>query len=154
MTYEELKTRDEWYINLPDWGDNDEVILDKIRAKLKANGNRHYFKVLTDLDKSLNTSAKDLVKALFSVGFPEKNLVVESDDKAQIMLEGIPYTISSTQIGHSYLYENNSPLNFIDFIHTPADILAAFLVDRYYSADWLENEVQQNLKKYKLHRRF
>ena len=149
MTYEELINKDDWYISFPDWGDDDDVILAKIRAKLKSNGNRHYFKVLTDLDKSLNTSVKDLVKALRNAGFPQENLVVESDDKAHVMLEGIPYTISSTQAGPSYLYEDNSPLNFINFIHTPSDVLAAYLVHRYCSPDWLENEAQRNLDKYK-----
>ena len=76
MTYEELINKDDWYIRFPDWGDDDDVILAKIRAKLKSNGNRHYFKVLTDLDKSLNTSVKDLVKALRNAGFPHENLVV------------------------------------------------------------------------------
>ena len=149
MTYEELINKDDWYISFPDWGDDDDVILAKIRAKLKSNGNRHYFKVLTDLDKSLNTSVKDLVKALRNAGFPQENLVVESDDKAHVMLEGIPYTISSTQAGPSYLYEDNSPLNFINFIHTPSDVLAAYLVHRYCSPEWLENEAQRNLDKYK-----
>ncbi len=149
MTYEELINKDEWYLSFPDWGDDDEVILAKIKAKLKANGNRHYFKVLTDLDMNLNTSVKDLVQALLDAGFPQENLVVESDDKARIMLEGIPYTISSTQAGPSYLYEDNSPLNFINFIHTPSDVLAAYLVHRYCSPEWLENEAQLNLEKYK-----
>ena len=151
MTYEELINKDEWYLSFPDWGDDDEVILAKIKAKLKANGNRHYFKVLTDLDMSLNTSVKDLVQALLNAGFPKENLVVESDDKAQIMLEGMPYTISTTQAGRSYLYEDNSPLNFINFIHTPAGIMAAYLVHRYCSPNWLENEAQRNLEKYKLY---
>jgi hypothetical protein len=74
---------------------------------------------------------------------------VENDEKAQIELDGIPYTISSTQTGHSYLYEDNNSRNFIDFIHTPANIMADFIIERYCSADWLEEESQRTLAKYK-----
>ena len=30
MTYEELKALDDWYRSFPDWGDDDELILDNI----------------------------------------------------------------------------------------------------------------------------
>lgn len=149
MTYEELKAQDDWYRSFPDWGDDDELILDNIRARLKANASRHFFKMLTDIDMSLRTTSKNLVDSLLKAGFPKEKLVVENDEKAQIELDGIPYTISSTQTGHSYLYENNNSRNFIDFIHTPADIMAAFIIERYCSADWLEEESQRTLAKYK-----
>jgi hypothetical protein len=149
MTYEELKAQDDWYRSFPDWGDDDVIILDNIRARLKANASRHFFKMLTDIDKSMQTTSKDLVESLLKAGFPKEKLVVENDEKAQIELDGIPYTISSTQTGHSYLYENNNSRNFIDFIHTPADIMAAFIVERYCSANWLEEESQRTLAKYK-----
>lgn len=149
MTYEELKAQDDWYRNFPDWGDDDELILDNIRARLKAYASRHFFKMLTDIDMSLRTTSKNLVDSLLKAGFPKEKLVVENDEKAQIELDGIPYTISSTQTGHSYLYENNNSRNFIDFIHTPADIMAAFIIERYCSADWLEEESQRTLAKYK-----
>lgn len=149
MTYEELKAQDDWYRNFPDWGDDDELILDNIRARLKAYASRHFFKMLTDIDMSLRTTSKNLVDSLLKAGFPNEKLVVENDEKAQIELDGIPYTISSTQTGHSYLYENNNSRNFIDFIHTPADIMAAFIVERYCSDNWLEEESQRTLAKYK-----
>lgn len=149
MTYEELKAQDDWYRNFPDWGDDDELILDNIRARLKAYASRHFFKMLTDIDMSLRTTSKNLVDSLLKAGFPKEKLVVENDEKAQIGLDGIPYTISSTQTDHSYLYENNNSRNFIDFIHTPADIMAAFIIERYCSADWLEEESQRTLAKYK-----
>ena len=43
MTYEELKAQDDWYRSFPDWGDDDELILRNIRARLKANASRHFF---------------------------------------------------------------------------------------------------------------
>lgn len=149
MTYEELKALDDWYRSFPDWGDDDELILKNIRARLKANASRHFFKMLTDIDKSMQTTSKDLVESLLKAGFPKEKLVVENDGRAQIELGGVPYTISSTQVGHSFLYENNNSRNFIDFIHTPADIMAAFIIERYCSANWLEEESQRTLVKYK-----
>ena len=149
MTYEELKAQDDWYRSFPEWGDDDVIILDNIRARLKANASRHFFKILTDIDMSLRTTSKNLVDPLLKAGFPKEKLVVENDERAQIELDGIPYTISSTQTGHSYLYEDNNSRNFIDFIHTPADIMAAFIIERYCSADWLEEESQRTLAKYK-----
>ena len=149
MTYEELKAQDDWYRSFPDWGDDDELILKNIKARLKANASRHFFKMLTDIDKSMQTTSKDLVESLLKAGFPKEKLVVENDGRAQIELDGVPYTISSTQAGHSFLYENNNSRNFIDFIHTPADIMAAFIVERYCSANWLEEESQRTLVKYK-----
>ena len=149
MTYEELKAQDDWYRSFPDWGDDNEIILDNIRARLKAYASRHFFKMLTDIDMSLRTTSKDLVDSLLNAGFPKEKLVVENDEKAQIELDGIPYTISSTQTAHSYLYENNNSRNFIDFIHTPANIMADFIIERYCSADWLEEESQRTLAKYK-----
>lgn len=149
MTYEELKAQDDWYRSFPDWGDDDVIILDNIRARLKANASRHFFKMLTDIDKSMQTTSKDLVESLLKAGFPKEKLVVENDGRAQIELGGVPYTISSTQVGHSFLYENNNSRIFIDFIHTPADIMAAFIVERYCSANWLEEESQRTLAKYK-----
>ena len=149
MTYEELKALDDWYRSFPDWGDDDELILKNIRARLKANASRHFFKMLTDIDKSMQTTSKDLVESLLKAGFPKEKLVVENDERAQIELGGVPYTISSTQVGHSFLYENNNSRNFIDFIHTPADIMAAFIVERYCSDNWLEEESQRTLAKYK-----
>ena len=50
MTYEELKAQDDWYRSFPDWGDDNEIILDNIRARLKAYASRHFFKMLTDID--------------------------------------------------------------------------------------------------------
>ena len=149
MTYEELKAQDDWYCSFPDWGDDDELILKNIRARLKANASRHFFKMLTDIDMSLRTTSKNLVDSLLKAGFPKEKLVVENDVRAQIELDGVPYTISSTQVGHSFLYENNNSRNFIDFIHTPADIMAAFIVERYCSDNWLEEESQRMLAKYK-----
>lgn len=149
MTYEELKAQDDWYRSFPDWGDDNEIILDNIRARLKAYASRHFFKMLTDIDMSLRTTSKDLVDSLLNAGFPKEKLVVENDEKAQIELDGIPYNISSTQTGHSYLYEDNNSRNFIDFIHTPANIMADFIIERYCSADWLEEESQRTLAKYK-----
>ncbi len=149
MTYEELKAQDDWYRSFPDWGDDDKLILDNIKARLKANSSRRYFKMLTDIDKTMQTTSKDLADSLLKAGFPKEKLVVENDERAQIELDGVPYTISSTQAGHSFLYENNNSRNYIDFIHTPADIMAAFIVERYCSANWLEEESQRTLVKYK-----
>ncbi len=149
MTYEELKAQDDWYRSFPDWGDDDIVILGNIRSRLSANANRHFFKMLTDIDQSLRTNAKDLVEALLKAGFSKEKIKVESDDKARIELGGIPYTISSTQTGHSFLFQDNATREFIDFIHTPADVMAAYLVDRYCSTNWMEEEAQRTLSKYK-----
>lgn len=149
MTYEELKARDEWYHSFPDWGDDDEVILDNIRSRFASNATRHFFKMLTDIDQSLQTSTKEFVEALLKAGFPKEKLVVKNDLKEEIELDGVPYTISSTQIGHSFLFENNNSRNFIDFIHTPADVMAAFIMERYCTDNWLEVESQRTLVKYK-----
>ena len=107
MTYKELKARDDWYRSFPDWGDDDIVILGNIRSRLSANATRHFFKMLTDIDQSLHTTAKDLVEALFKAGFAKEKIKVESDDKAHIELGGVPYTISTIPTGHSFLFQDN-----------------------------------------------
>lgn len=149
MTYEELKAQDDWYRSFPDWGDDDIVILENIRSRLSANATRHFFKMLTDIDLSLHTTAKDLVEALFQIGFAKDKIIVESNDKAHIELGGVPYTISTTPTGHSFLFQDNATREFIDFIHTPADVLADYLVERYCATNWLEEETQRTLVKYK-----
>ena len=69
----------------------------------------------------------------------------KDDNKAQIELDGQPCTISSCQMGHSFLYDNNNTRRFLYFIHTPADIVAEYLVERYCSDSWLEDEIQRRM---------
>lgn len=149
MTYEELKAQDKWYREFPDWGNDEEVILSNIRARLVSNATRHFYQMLTDVDTSLHTTAKDLVDALLKAGFPKDKLRVENDDKAYIELDGIPHTISTTPTNHSFLYPDSATRDFIDFIHTPADIMASYLVERYCAVNWLEEESQRTLARYK-----
>ena len=80
MKYEELKAQDDWYRSFPDWGDDDELILKNIKARLKANASRHFFKMLTDIDESIQTTSKDLVESLLKAGFPKEKLFVDNQE--------------------------------------------------------------------------
>ena len=145
MTYQELKTKvlTESFRLL--WKSSDKEVLRSITDQLQRNGGQHFINMLTDVDKNLNTSATDLIEALQKHGFPQEKLKVIDENKAQIELGGQPCTISSSQIGHSYLYDDNNTRRFLDFIHTPADIVAEYLVERYCSDNWLEEEVQRRM---------
>ena len=145
MTYQELKTKvvTDSFRSL--WDSSDDEVRSFISNQIQRYGGQHAIKMLTDVDKSLHTSAKDLVEALQRLGFPLEKLNVIDDNKAQIELDGQPCTISSSQMGHSFLYDNNNTRRFLDFIHTPADIVAEYLVERYCSDSWLEEEIQRRM---------
>ena len=149
MTYQEIKTKvltDSFRLL---WDSSDDEARSFIANQIQRYGGQHTIKMLTDVDKSLHTSAKDLVEALQRRGFPQDKLKVTGDNKAQIELAGQPCTFSSSQLGHSYLYDNNNPRRFLDFIHTPADIVADYLVERYCSDNWLEEEIQRRMAIFK-----
>lgn len=145
MTYQELKTKvvNESFRSL--WKCSDDEARRSIATQLQRYGGLHTIKMLTDVDKSFCTSAKELVEALQRYGFPQEKLTVIDENKAQIELDGHPCTITSNQLGHSFLYDNNNTRRFLDFIHTPADIVAEYLVERYCSDNWLEEEVQRRM---------
>ena len=111
MTYEELKAQDDWYRSFPDWGDDDVIILDNIRARLKANASRHFFKMLTDIDESIQTTSKDLVESLLKAGFPKEKLFVDNEEKAQIepsIFNFLPLTINSRAFLTSSILQRTS----------------------------------------------
>ena len=105
--------------------------------------------MLTNVDLNVRTTTKDLLEALSQAGFPSEKIIVKDEHKAEIDLEGASCTINDAQIGHAFLYDNNNTLKFLDFIHTPADLVAAYLVERYCSENWLEEEAQRRLVLYK-----
>ena len=145
MTYQELKTKvlTDSFRSL--WDSSDDKVRSFIANQIQRYGGHHTIMMLTNVDTSLHTSAKDLVEALQRCGFPQDKLIVIDENKAQIELDRQPCTISSSQLNHSYLYDNNNPRRFLDFIHTPADIVADYLVERYCSDNWLEEEIQRRM---------
>ena len=82
---------------------------------------------------NVRTTTKDLLEALSQAGFPPEKITVKDEHKAEIDLGGAFYTITDAQIGHAFLYDNNNTLKYLDFIHTPADLVAACLVSALIS---------------------
>ena len=145
MTYEEFKEEivaDNF--KRFNWDLSDDEVLKEIRTYINRFGDREIIR-MTEMDKSLQTSVKDLVDALLQKGFPAEKITMVNENKAEIMLGKVPYTIVTMPTGHSMLFENNNSRNFMDFIHTPADLLASYLVERYCSDNWAEEEVQRRM---------
>ena len=145
MTLDELRAKARWIGRQPYWHLINQTIPEIIRDDVKKNGSKQYMNLLTDVDKSLSTTVNDLIEALHRAGFPSEKITIQDEHKAQIELGGALCTISDSQNDHSFLYDNNNTRKFLDFRHTPADILAAYLVERYCSANWLEEETQRRL---------
>ena len=148
MTYEELKAKAKWFDAPRNWGDTDEEILANIKVNIQLEASKQYINLLTNVDMNVRTTTKDLLEALSQAGFPPEKITVKDEHKAEIDLEGAFCTITDAQIGHAFLYDNNT-LKFLDFIHTPANLVAAYLVERYCSENWLEDEAQRRLVLYK-----
>lgn len=149
MTYDELKSKAKWFDAPRNWGDTDEEILANIKVNIQFEASKQYIKLLTNVDMNALTTTKDLLEALSQAGFPSEKITVKDEHKAEINLGGTLCTITDAQIGHAFLYDNNNTLKYLDFIHTPADLVAAYLVERYCSENWLEKEAQIRLKLYK-----
>ena len=149
MTYEELKAKAKWFDAPRNWGDTDEEILANIKVNIQLEASKQYINLLTNVDMNVRTTTKDLLGALSQAGFPPEKITVKDEHKAEIDLEGAICTITDAQIGHAFLYDNNNTLKFLDFIHTPANLVAAYLVERYCSENWLEDEAQRRLVHYK-----
>ena len=149
MTYEELKSKRDWMRAVNRWGEDDAEILANIKTNLIRNGGQQYAQLMTDIDPSLNTTAKELIEALLKAGFPAELIKVERDDKAQSQLGGVACTITTTKTNRSLLYESYNTRRFVEFNHTPAELLAAYLVDRYLTDDWVERESLRRLQDYK-----
>lgn len=149
MTYDELKSKAKWFDAPRNWGDTDEEILANIKVNIQYEASKQYINLLTNVDMNVRTTTKDLLEALSQAGFPSEKVIVKDEHKAEIDLEGTSCTITDAQIGHAYLYDNNNTLKFLDFIHTPADLVAAYLIERYCSENWLEEEAQRRLVLYK-----
>ena len=115
---------------------------------IQLEASKQYINLLTNVDMNVRTTTKDLIEALSQAGFPPEKITVKDEHKAEIDLEGAFCTITDAQIGHAFLYDNNT-LKFLDFIHTPANLVAAYLVERYCSENWLEDEAQRRLVLYK-----
>ena len=148
MTYEELKAKAKWFDAPRNWGDTDEEILANIKMNIQLEASKQYINLLTNVDMNVRTTTKDLLEALSQAGFPPEKITVKDEHKAEIDLEGTFCTITDARIGHAFLYDNNT-LKFLDFIHTPANLVAAYLVERYCSENWLEDEAQRRLVLYK-----
>jgi hypothetical protein len=149
MTYEELKAKAKWFDAPRNWGDTDEEILANIKVNIQLEASKQYINLLTNVDMNVRTTTKDLLEALSQAGFPPEKITVKDEHKAEIDLEGTFCTITDARIGHAFLYDNNNTLKFLDFIHTPANLVAAYLVERYCSENWLEDEAQRRLVLYK-----
>ena len=149
MTYDELKSKAKWFDAPRNWGDTDEEILANIKVNLQLEASKQYINLLTNVDMNVRTTTKDLLEALSQAGFPSEKITVNDEHRAEINLGGAPCTITDAQIGHAFLYDNNNTLKYLDFIHTPAELVAAYLVERYCSENWLEKEAQIRLKLYK-----
>lgn len=147
MTYQELKEKTiiDHFSNYG-WEDkSEEDALSEIRTQLQRYGDRQMINMLTDVDKNLNTSVQDLLEALQRQGFPQDKITVVNEQKAQIVLGKQSYTLFSNQLGHSFLYNGNNSREYFDFAHTPADMVAEYLVERYCSGNWLEEELQRRM---------
>ena len=149
MTYEELKAKAKWFDAPRNWGDTDEEILANIKVNIQLEASKQYINLLTNVDMNVRTTTKDLLEALSQAGFPPEKITVKNEHNAEIDLDGALCTITDAQIGHAFLYDNNNTLKFLDFIHTPANLVAAYLVERYCSENWLEEEAQRRLVLYK-----
>ena len=149
MTYEELKAKAKWFDAPRNWGDTDEEILANIKVNIQLEASKQYINLLTNVDMNVRTTTKDLLEALSQAGFPPEKITVKNEHNAEIDLDGALCTITDAQIGHAFLYDNNNTLKFLDFIHTPANLVAAYLVERYCSENWLEDEAQRRLVLYK-----
>jgi sugar-specific transcriptional regulator TrmB len=110
---------------------------------------KQYINLLTNVDMNVRTTTRDLLVALSQAGFPSEKITIIDEHKAGIELGGILCTITDAQLGHAFLYDNNNIRKYLDFIHTPADLVAAYLVERYCSENWLEEEAQRRLELYK-----
>ena len=146
MTYDELKSKAKWFDAPRNWGDTDEEILANIKVNIQFEASKQYIKLLTNVDMNVRTTTKDLLEALSQAGFPSEKITVNDEHRAEINLGGALCTITDAQIGHAFLYDNNNTLKYLDFIHTPAELVAAYLVERYCSENWLEKEAQIRLK--------
>ena len=116
---------------------------------IQFEASKQYIKLLTNVDMNVRTTTKDLLEALSQAGFPSEKITVNDEHRAEINLGGTLCTITDAQAGHAFLYDNNNTLKYLDFIHTPADLVAAYLVERYCSENWLEKEAQRRLELYK-----
>jgi len=149
MTYDELKSKAKWFDAPRNWGSTDEEILANIKVNIQLEASKQYINLLTNVDMNVRTSTKELLAALSQAGFPADKIMVKDEHKAEIDLGGAICTVNDAQIGHAFLFDNNNTLKFLDFIHTPADLVAAYLVERYCSENWLEEEAQRRLELYK-----
>ena len=149
MTYDELKSKAKWFDAPRNWGDTDEEILANIKVNIQFEASKQYIKLLTNVDMNVRTTTKDLLEALSQAGFPSEKITVNDEHRAEINLGGTLCTITDAQAGHAFLYDNNNTLKYLDFIHTPAELVAAYLVERYCSENWLEKEAQRRLELYK-----
>ena len=149
MTYDELKSKAKWFDAPRNWGDTDEEILANIKVNIQFEASKQYIKLLTNVDMNVRTTTKDLLEALSQAGFPSEKITVNDEHRAGIDLGGTLCTITDAQAGHAFLYDNNNTLKYLDFIHTPAELVAAYLVERYCSENWLEKEAQRRLELYK-----
>ena len=145
MTLEELRAKARWIGRQAYWSNIKRPIAEIIKDEIKNSGSKQYISLLTDVDRSLSTSASDLIDALLRAGFPSEKITIQDEHRAQIELGDSLCTISDSQNDHAFLYDNNNTRKFLDFRHTPADIVAAYLVERYCSDNWLQEETQRRL---------
>lgn len=150
MTYDELKSKAKWFDAPRNWGDTDEEILANIKVNIQLEASKQYISLLTNVDMNVRTTTKDLLEALSQAGFPPEKITVKNEHIAEIELGGTSCTITDAQIGHAFLYDNSNTLKYLDFIHTPADLVAAYLVERYCSENWINKEALMRLELYKV----
>ena len=150
MTYDELKSKAKWFDAPRNWGDTDEEILANIKVNIQLEASKQYISLLTNVDMNVRTTTKNLLEALSQAGFPPEKITVKNEHIAEIELGGTSCTITDAQIGHAFLYDNSNTLKYLDFIHTPADLVAAYLVERYCSENWIDKEALMRLELYKV----
>lgn len=143
MTYEEFKDKVARQVSqqVTDyiWFDTDEKkTKQNIASELQNTFN--YLKAMADIDTSLHTTVADLLEALDQAGFPKEDVSVIKENKAQILVGNTHFTIHAVSPMHTLIYLGEDLRHTFDLIHTPASILAAYFVERFFSKNWLKQE--------------
>lgn len=139
MTYEEFKEKVAKQIiqkvKEGIWFDSSEEAIKK-KFENAIQSTNIYLQAMCDIDTSLHTTVADLLEAFAQAGFPKEKITVIKENKAQIILDDTLFTLHGVSPMHTLFYEGDNYKYSIDLIHTPAEIPAAYFVERFYSGNW------------------
>lgn len=145
MTYEEYKDKVAKQIvqkvNKSIWFATKEEIKKKFDEAI--HNTDIYLEAMRDIDDRLHTTVADLLEAFAQAGFPKEKITVIKENKVQIILGDTLYTLHGVSPIHTLFYKGDNYKFSIDFIHTPAEIPAAYFVERYYSGNWQKLEAER-----------